>query len=111
AIRPAYVWDGTDGRRLLVFTTPEKRLGVGHGRRAVARVLEWLRARNEPLAVLSNGHQVRILWAGADSFASCESNSELWLVEGAPGSQLDALRILLSPAALTPVEDKSSRTL
>jgi hypothetical protein len=111
AIRPAYVWDGTDGRRLLVFTTPEKRLGVGHGRRAVARVLEWLRARSEPLAVLSNGHQVRILWAGADSFASCESNSELWLVEGAPGPQLDALRLLLSPAALTAVEDKSGRTL
>ena len=111
AIRPAYVWDGPGGSRLSVFTTPEKRLGIGHGRRAVARVLEWMRARNEPLAVLSNGHQVRIIWAGADSTASCESNSELWLVEGAPGPQLDALRILLSPAALTPVEDKSSRTL
>jgi hypothetical protein len=111
AVRPAYVWDGPGGSRLSVFTTPEKRLGVGHGRRAVARVLEWMRARNEPLAVLSNGHQVRIVWAGADSSASCESNSELWLVEGAPGPQLDALRVLLSPAALTPVEDKSSRTL
>ena len=109
AIRPAYVWDSPKGSRLLVFTTPEKRLGVGHGRRAVARVLEWLRARNESLAVLSNGHQVRIVWAGVDTFASCESNSELWLVEGAPGSQLEALRILLSPAALTPVEDKSGR--
>jgi len=111
AVRPAYVWDGPGGSRLSVFTTPEKRLGVGHGRRAVARVLEWMRARNEPLAVLSNGHQIRIVWAGADSSASCESNSELWLVEGAPGPQLDALRILLSPAALMPVEDKSSRTL
>ena len=109
AIRPAHVWDGPGGRRLPVFTTPEQRLGVGRGRRAVARVLEWLRARNEPLAVLSNGHQVRIVWAGADTAAWCESDSALWLVEGAPGPQLDALRLLLSPAALTPVEDKTGR--
>lgn len=109
AIRPAHIWDGPGGRRLPVFTTPEQRLGVGRGRRAVARVLEWLRARNEPLAVLSNGHQVRIVWAGADTAAWCESDSALWLVEGAPGPQLDALRLLLSPAALTPVEDKTGR--
>ena len=67
--------------------------------------------QNEPLAVLSNGHQVRILWAGADTSAWCESDSALWLVEGAPGPQLDALRLLLSPAALTPVEDKTGRVL
>ena len=109
AIRPAYIWEGSS--RLAVFTTPEKRLGIGHGRRAAARVIEWLRARNESLAVLSNGHQVRLLWAGADSLASCESESEMWLVECAPGPQLDALRLLLSPAALTPVEDKSGRVL
>ncbi|MCC7376085.1 MAG: hypothetical protein IT581_15610 [Verrucomicrobiales bacterium] len=111
AIRPAHLWNGPVGRNLPVFTTSEKRLGVGHGRRAVARVLEWLRARNEPLAVLSNGHQVRIIWAGADTAAWCESDSTLWLVEGAPGPQLDALRLLLSPAALTPVEDKTGRKL
>jgi hypothetical protein len=111
AIRPAHVWYGLGGRRLPVFTTAEKRLGIGHGRRAVARVLEWLRSRNEPHAVLSNGHQVRIVWAGADAAAWCESDSALWLVEGAPGPQLDALRLLLSPAALTPVEDKSGRVL
>ncbi len=109
AIRPAHVWSGLGGRRLPVFTTSEKRLGVGHGRRAVARVLEWLRARNEPLAVLSNGHQVRLIWAGADTAAWCESDSALWLVEGAPGPQLEALRLLLSPGALTPVEDKTGR--
>jgi hypothetical protein len=111
AIRPAQVWDGANGRRLLVFTTPEKRLGVGHGRRAVARVLEWLRARNESLAILSNGHQVRLLYAGADSFAWCESDSALWLIEGRAGPQLDALRLLLTPAALTPVEDNSGRKI
>lgn len=111
AIRPAHVWSGLGGRRLPVFATSEKRLGVGHGRRAVARVLEWLRARNEPLAVLSNGHQVRLIWAGADTAAWCESDSALWLVEGAPGPQLDALRLLLSPTALTPAEDKTGRVL
>jgi hypothetical protein len=109
AIRPAHVWDGPGGRRLSVFTTPEQRLGIGRGRRAVARVLEWLRVRNESLAVLSNGHQVRIIWAGVDTSAWCESDSALWLVEGSPSPQLDALRLLLSPAALTPVEDKSGR--
>ena len=96
---------------LPVFTSPEPRLGVGHGRRAMARVLEWLRARNESLAVLSNGHQLRLIWAGADTHAWCESDAVLWLVEGRAGLQLDALRILLSPAALTPVEDNTGRKL
>ena len=109
--KPAHVWDGPLGRRLPVFTTPEPRLGVGHGRRAVARVLEWLRARNEPLAVLSNGHQLRLIWASADTHAWCESDAALWLVEGRAGLQIDALRILLSPASLTPVEDTTGRKL
>jgi hypothetical protein len=111
AVKPAHVWDGPLGRRLPVFTTPEPRLGVGHGRRAVARVLEWLRARNEPLAVLSNGHQLRLIWASADTHAWCESDAALWLVEGRAGLQIDALRILLSPASLTPVEDTTGRKL
>lgn len=111
AVKPAHVWEGSIGRRLPVFTTPEPRLGVGHGRRAVARVLEWLRARNEPLAVLSNGHQLRLIWASADTHAWCESDAALWLVEGRAGLQVDALRILLSPASLTPVEDTTGRKL
>lgn len=101
-IRPRAIIEGPHRAILPVFTAEEARLGVGRGRRAVARVLEWLRRKELPLALLTNGVQWRLLYAGLDHHASVEWDTSLWFEEGAPGPQVDALRILLSPAALTP---------
>ena len=102
SIRPRRLWQGPRGARLPVFVDGEARLGVGRGRRAVARVLEWLRGKEQPLALLTNGRQWRLLYAGLDHEAWVEWDTDLWFEEGRPGAQVDALRVLLSPRALTP---------
>jgi len=75
-LRPARMWIGDNGARLAVFY-PEQasgglrvgagyRLGVGRGRRAVVRVVEWLRKSGEKVALLVTGRQVRLVHAGTD---------------------------------------------
>lgn len=98
AVRPRRLWRGRSGARLPVFTDEEPRLGVGRGKRQQARVLEWLRADALPLALLANGRQWRLLYAGAEHEAWLECE----LGDGRYGPQLDALRLLLSPKTLTP---------
>lgn len=97
-IKPRRVWQH-EGGTLPVFVDEEPRLGIGRGRRCVARVIEWLRARSLNLALLTNGRQWRLIYAGTDHDAHCEWDTQLWFAEGEPGLQVDALRRLISPAA------------
>jgi len=98
AIRPERLWTGSQGETLPVFFNKEsKTLGLGKGRRTVSRVLSWMRAGSEKLAVLTNGRQWRILYAGLDHESWCESDSELWFQDGQAAPQLHALIRLLSP--------------
>lgn len=99
-IKPSELFTHPDGTALPVFTAPVPRIGVGRGKRVAARVTEWLRARDQRLALLTNGHQWRLIYAQGDSVAWCESDSSQWFVEGEPADQLDALRVLLAPSAL-----------
>ena len=106
-LKPRRVWQGPRDELLPVFV-PEgmrsndvPRLGVGRGRRAVARVIEWLRLAGREVALLTNGQQLRLIHAGADYDAFCEWDIDQWFEEGAPGPQVDALRHLLGRAALT----------
>jgi hypothetical protein len=99
-IRPRRVWESPEGARLFLFAADSSRLGIGHGRRDAARVIEWLRRTNQPFALLTNGRQWRLIHAGADYDAWCEWDIDLWFEEGRPGPQLDALRILLSRDSL-----------
>jgi hypothetical protein len=108
SVRPRRVWYGPHGVRLPVFLSDGgwgrgvARIGVGRGRRAVSRVLEWMRNADHKLALLSNGRQLRLIHAGADYDAFCEWDIELWFDEGSPTAQVTALRRLLGRAALTP---------
>ncbi len=101
AIKPRRVWKGAYGEVLPVFIPDSEslgqaqRLGVGRGRRTVSRVMEWLRLSGHKLAILTNGRQLRLIHAGVDYDAWCEWDIDLWFQEGAPGPQVDALRILL----------------
>ena len=114
ALRPARMWIGDNGARLAVFYPDQPsgglrapsgyRIGVGRGRRAVVRVVEWLRKSNEKVALIVTGRQLRLVHAGADYEAFCEWNTDLWFQEGMPGAQVDALRLLLSTEALTPAK-------
>lgn len=101
-IRPRRLWQGPNGGLLPVFVDSEKRLGVGRGRRSASRVVHWLRATDQRLALVTNYRQWRLIYAGLDFDAWAEWDTEQWFQEGRPGLQIDALRSLISPASLTP---------
>jgi hypothetical protein len=107
SVRPRFMWRGTSGETLPVFTADavtggdiEARLGVGRGRRTVARVTEWMRLTATPIALLTNGRQVRLMHVGPDYQAFAESDVSLWFVGGAPSIAVSALRTLLGRDAL-----------
>lgn len=108
-IKPRRVWRDAFGGILPVFIPEEAvpgfgkktpRLGLGRSRRSVARVVEWLRKTGHKVALITNGLQWRLLHAGADYDAWCEWDIAGWFEEGAPGPQLDALRLLLGPQSV-----------
>jgi hypothetical protein len=107
AVRPRQIWQGQKGALLPVFLDAEKRLGIGRGRRATSQVLQWLRGGQERLALLTNGRQWRLIFAGLDFDAWCEWDVKLWFEEGALSPQVSALRTLISPSLWTP-PDKDS---
>ncbi len=112
AVKPRRLWLGPHGSVFPVFVDNEPRLGVGRGRRSVARVIEWLRRADRKVALLTNGRQWRIVYAGLDHDAYAEADSSLWFEEGTVGAQVTALRELLSPDSLAPDEEgKPSRIL
>ena len=101
-VKPRHLWKGPHGAFLPVFLDENKRLGVGRSRRTVSRVLGWLRLGDEHLALVTNGRQWRLIFAGLDYDAWCEWDLDLWFEEGDLSSQVTALRILLQPVLWTP---------
>lgn len=104
SVRPRQLWIGTTGGSLPVFFDDAPRLAIGNGRRATSQVLQWLRAGSERIALLTNGRQWRLMFAGLDFDSWCEWDTDLWLEEGELGAQIDALRTLLAPQQFTPPE-------
>ncbi|MCL4079459.1 BREX-1 system adenine-specific DNA-methyltransferase PglX [Coriobacteriia bacterium Es71-Z0120] len=102
-VKPRHLWRAPDGAPALpVFIDTERRIGVGRGRRVVSHALQWLRAKGHRLALVTNGRQWRIVFAGLDFDAFAEADAELFFEEGAPSDHLIALRTLLQPALWTP---------
>ncbi len=110
-IKPRHLWRGTHGAILPVFIDSEKRLGIGRGRKSASQTVQWLRGGPERLAVLTNGRQWRLVFAGLDFDAWCEWDVDLWFEEGALSPQVDALRRLVSPALWTPPEQDGQAAL
>jgi hypothetical protein len=110
-IRPRRIWLAERGAVLPVFVDSEARLGVGRGRRSVARAVEWLRATGHKVALLTNGRQVMLVYAGPDYEAWVEWDAALWFEDGTPGPQVDAFRALLSVESLVPARDGETSLL
>ena len=110
-VKPRHLWTGPDRARLPVFLDDGRRLGVGGGRRIVSQVLGWLRAGDDHLALVTNGRQWRLLFAGLDYDAWCEWDLDLWLEEGELSPQVTALRTLLNPALWTPESEDAAPPL
>lgn len=101
-IKPRRLWQGPNGETLALFVPDEGgsrqfagRLGVGRSRQLLGRVVEWLRRTQQPLAVVTNGRQWRLVHAGADYEAWCEWDIDLWFDEGEPSAQTVIWRTLL----------------
>ena len=105
SVRVSHLWLGPKGAVLPVFVTADRRVGIGRGRRETSRALGWLRAGKERLALLTNGRQWRLLFAGLDFDAWCQWDIDLWFAEGAPTSALNALLALIQPSLWTPEEE------
>ncbi len=103
-IRPRQLWTGPRDAVLPVFFEAGARVGVGRGRRTLSQVLQWLRAGAERLALLTNGDQWRLVFAGIDFHASVEWDVESWFEEGGVSRRLTGFRSLLAPALWTPPE-------
>ena len=101
AIKPRQLWRAHKGGVLPVFYDNEPRIGIGRGRKAASQVVQWLRAGTERLALLTNGQQWRLIFAGLDFDAYAEWDVDLWFAEGELSPQVTALRSLLSPALWT----------
>jgi len=101
-VKPRQLWRGNNHAALPVFFEQETRLGIGRGRKAASQTVQWLRAGTERLALLTNGRQWRLIFAGLDFDAWCEWDVDLWFEEGTLSPQVHALRTLLSPTLWTP---------
>jgi hypothetical protein len=105
-VKPRQLWRGPNSSILPVFFDAEARLGIGRSRKNASQVVQWLRTGGERLALLTNGRQWRLVFAGLDFDAWCEWDLELWFEEGTLSPQVHALRTLLSPGLwTTPAQD------
>lgn len=111
AIKPRHLWRGDFGSVLPVFIDTESRLGIGRGTKAASQTLQWLRAGKERLALLTNGRQWRLIFAGLDFDAWCQWDVDLWFEEGALGPQMTALRTVLQPTLWTPAKKDATPAL
>ena len=110
-VKPRHLWGSARGASLPVFIDDTARIGIGRGRRVVSRVLGWLRSGGEHLALVTNGRQWRLVFAGLDYDASCEWDADLWFEEGELTAQVTALRTLLCPELWTPEEEGAASPL
>ena len=110
-VKPRHVWNGPRGASLPVFLDDAKRIGIGRGRRVVSQVLGWLRAGGEHLALVTNGRDWQLVFAGLDYDASCRWDVELWFEEGHLAAQVTALRTLIQPVLWTPPEEGATSPL
>lgn len=85
---------------LLVVADSSPHVGRGRGRNTYARFLELLRGTGHRLGLLTNGLQVRLVYAGLDFESWCEWETERWFDEGEGTQELAGLRQLLSPDSL-----------
>ena len=110
-VKPRHLWTGPQSAQLPVFFDDGKRIGIGHGRRVVSQALGWLRAGNGHLALVTNGRQWRLLFAGLDFDAWCEWDLDLWFEEGGLSPQVTALRTLLRPELWMPESEDAAPPL
>lgn len=111
AIRPSHLWLGPNNAALPVFIDDQKRLGIGRSRRLYSQVLFWLRQSKSQLALMTNGFQWRLVFAGLDYEAFCQWDIDQWFFEGNPSPEFLGFTQLFSPALWVPLEEEQDPLL
>ncbi|MGI6417644.1 MAG: Eco57I restriction-modification methylase domain-containing protein [Thermoguttaceae bacterium] len=112
SVRPRHLWIGKNAAALPVFVDDEPRVGAGRGRRTISHVLQWLRQGSEQLALVTNGQEWRLLFAGLDYEAFCQWDADAWFAEGDASPELNGFRALMHPTLWTPAKkDEPCRLL
>ena len=96
SIRPRQLWHGPHRSLVPVFIDDEQRLGLGRGKRSISHALQWLRQTDNRLAVVTNGHEWRIVFAGLDYDAWCQWDLSQWFTEGTVSAEFQGFRALLN---------------
>jgi hypothetical protein len=111
-IRPQQLWHGAHRSLVPVFIDNEQRLGLGRGKRIISHALQWLRQTDHRLAVITNGFEWRIVFAGLDYDAFCQWDIDQWFTEGTTSAEFNGLRSLLNRRIWTkPTADAQSPLL
>lgn len=85
-----------------------RRLGIGRGRNFLSKILHWMRNFKIKLALLTNGKQWRIIYAGMDNEAFSEWDIDQWLIGGQASPELNGFVALMTPAIWIHSEDQDS---
>lgn len=106
--KPDHLWLGTNNAYLPVFISQDVRLGLGRGKKIISQTLQWLRQGSEQLAVITNGFQWRLVFAGMDYDAFSEWDIDQWLSEGTETPELIGFRSLFNPILWTPPKEEQA---
>ncbi len=100
-IRPQHLWIGKQNSLVPIFINDDKRLGIGRGKKSASQALQWLRQTNQRLAIVTNGTEWRLVFAGLDYDAWCQWDIDQWFREGQQSDELTGLRALFDPTIWT----------
>jgi hypothetical protein len=110
-IKPTRVLvDENDAPLLLLKRDEAPRLGMHKGRRSYSQFVNLLRKTHTQLGILTNGMQIRLVYAGLDHDAWVQWQVDAWFDEGETRHQLDGLLTLLHPDNFR-VEEESFKLL
>jgi len=97
-IKPTRVLvDDNNSPLLLLKRDDAPRLGMHKGRRSYTNFVTLLRKTHTQLGILTNGMQIRLVYAGLDHDAWVQWQVDAWFDEGETRHQLDGLLTLLNP--------------
>lgn len=87
---------------IAVFIDGSSRLGIGVSRKTYGRALQYLRAKNIKLGLLTNGAQFRLCYAGIDHESWVEWDAADWFDSSEFAHRLFGFYTLLGPMGLQP---------
>ena len=112
-IKPDWIYfqDNTPCLPVFIDRDASRRLGIGRGRNLLSKVLHWMRNFKVKLALLTNGKQWRIIYAGMDNEAFSEWDIDQWLIGGQASPELNGFIALMNPAIWLHSEEQDSQLL